>query len=82
MLFTFMLFTFDVESTSYSNLNLVVSKHDVVGKDRGTYIQSNIFDHDSLLLTIIFMISALGSKTLSPYLSLCSMDVVCSKNML
>jgi hypothetical protein len=80
-LFTFMLFPIHVESTSYSNLNLLVGKHHVVGKDPNIYIHSNIFDHDSLLLTIIFMISVLGGETSSPYLSLCSMDVVCSKNM-
>jgi len=72
---------FHVESTSYSNLNLLVGKHHVVGKDPNIYIHSNIFDHDSLLLTIIFMISMLGGETLSPYLSMCSMDIVCSKNM-
>ena len=33
-LFTFMFFTFHVESTSYSNLNLLVGKHHVVGKDQ------------------------------------------------
>ena len=72
---------FHVESTSYSNLNLLVGKHHVVGKDPNIYIHSNIFDHDSLLLTIIFMISMLGGETLSPSLSMCLMDVVCSKNM-
>ena len=81
-LFTFMLFTIHVESTSYSNLNLLVDKHHVVGKDPNIYIHSNIFDHELLLLTIIYMINKLGGKTLSPYLSLCSMDVICSKNML
>ena len=80
-LFTFMLFTIHVESTSYSNLNLLVGKHHVVGKDPNIYIQSNIFDHELLLLTIIYMINKLGGETLSPYLSMCSMDVVCSKNM-
>ena len=80
-LLTFMLLTFHVQSTSYSNLSLLVGKHHLVGKDPNIYIESNIFDHDSLLLTIIFMISMLGGKTLSPYLSVCSMDVVCSKNM-
>ena len=43
---------------------------------------SNIFDYELLLLTIIYMISKLGGETLSPYLSLCSMDAICSKNML
>ena len=80
-LFTFMLFTIHVESTSYSNLNLLVGKHHVVGKDPNIYIQSNIFDHELLLLIIISMINKLGGKTLSPYLSLCSMDAICSKNM-
>ena len=41
-----------------------------------------ILDHELLLLTIIYMISELGGETLSPYLSLCSMDAICSKNML
>src|SRR6266566_3691130 len=81
-LFTFMLFTIHVESTSYSNLSLLVGKHHVVGKDPNIYIMSNIFDHDLLLLTIISMINELGGETLSPYLSLCSMDAICSKNML
>jgi hypothetical protein len=71
------------ESTSYSNLNhSLVGKHHVVGKDPATYIQSNIFDHELLLLTIIPMISKLGDEKLSPYLSLCLMDAICSKNML
>ena len=51
-------------------------------KDLSIYGHSNIFDHELLLLTIIYMISKLGGKTLSPYLSLCSMDAICSKNML
>ena len=41
-----------------------------------------LFDHELLLLTIIYMISKFGGETLSPYLSLCSMDAICSKNML
>ena len=65
---------------SHFNLNYhLVGKHNVVGKDLGTYGQSNIFDHDLLLLTIISMINELGGKTLSPYLSLCSMVAICSK---
>ena len=68
---------------SHFNLNYsLVGKHHVVGKDLGTYDQSNIFDHELLLLTIISMINELGGETLSPYLSLCSMDAICSKNML
>ena len=54
----------------------------MVGKHLGTYDQSNIFDHDLLLLTIISIINELGGKILSPYVSLCSMDAICSKNML
>ena len=73
---------FHVESTSYSNLILLVGKHHVVGKGPNIYIHSTIFDHDSLLLTIMFMISVLGGETSSPYLSPCSMDAICSKNML
>ena len=77
------LFTFHVESTSYSNLNYsLVGKHHVVGKDTSIYGHSNIFDHELLLLTIIYMINKLGGETLSPYLPLCLIDVVCSKNML
>ena len=60
----------------------LVGKHHVVEKDLSTYDQSNIFDHELLLLTIISMINELGGETLCPYLSLCSMDVICSKNML
>ena len=51
------------------NLNYsLVGKHHVVGKD-----------HDLLLLTIISMINELGGETLSLYLSLCSMEAICSK---
>ena len=77
-------FTFMEESKFFSLFLLFFSfgKHHVVRKALGTYGQSNIFDHDLLLLTIISMINELGGETLSPYLSLCSMDVVCSKNML
>ena len=60
----------------------LVGKHHVMGKDLSIYGHSNIFDHELLLLTIIYMISKLGGETLSPYLSLCSMDAICSKNML
>ena len=60
----------------------LVGKHHVVGKYPGTYGHSNIFDHELLLLTIISMINELGGETLSPYLSLCLMDAICSKNML
>ena len=68
---------------SYSNLNYsLVGKHHVVGKYPSIYGHSNIFDRELLLLTIIYMISKLGAETLSPYLSLCSMDAICSKNML
>ena len=68
---------------SHFNLNnSLVGKHHVVGKDPGTYGQPNIFDHELLLLTIISMINKLGGETLSPYLPLCSIDAICSKNML
>ena len=60
----------------------LVGKHRVLRKDLRIYGHANIFDHDLLLLTIIYMISELGGETLSPYLSLCSMDAICSKNML
>ena len=60
----------------------LVGKHHVMGKDLSIYGHSNIFDHELLLLTITYMISKLGGETLSPYLSLCSMDAICSKNML
>ena len=59
------------------NLNYsLVGKHHVAGKDLGTYGLSSIFDHDLLSLTIISMINELGGETLSPYLSLCSMDAI------
>ena len=55
---------------SHFNLNYsLVGKHHVVGKDLGTYGQSNIFDHDLSLLTIISVINELGGETLNPYLS-------------
>ena len=66
----------------HSTSVILFGKHHVMGKDLGTYGQSNIFDHDLLLLTIISMINELESETLSPYLSLCSMAAICSKNML
>ena len=53
-----------------------------MGKDLSIYGHSNIFDHELFLLTIIYMISKLGGETLSAYLSLCSIDAICSKNML
>ena len=68
---------------SHLNLNYsLVGKHHVVGEYIGTYGHSNIFDHQLLLLTIIYMINKLGGETLSPYLCLCLMDAICSKNML
>ena len=68
---------------SYYNLIYsLVGEHYVVGKDPSIYGHSNIFDHELLLLTIIYMVNKLGGETLSPYLSLCSMDAICSKNML
>ena len=51
-------------------------------KDLSIYGHSNIFDHELLLLTIIYMINKLGGETLSPYLSLCLMDAIRSKNIL
>ena len=60
----------------------LVGKNHVMGKDLSIYGHSNIFGHELLLLTVIYMISKLGGETLSPYLSLCSMDAICSKNML
>ena len=68
---------------SHFNLNYsLVGNHHVVGKDLGTYDQSNIFDHDLLLLPITSVINELGGEALSPYLSLCSTDAICSKNIL
>ena len=65
------------------NLNYsLVGKHHVVGKDLGTHDKSNVFDHELLLLPIISMINELGGEILGPYLSLCSMDAICSKYML
>ena len=85
-IFYFLVFTFmqrDNSINSHFNLNCsLVGKHHVVGKDLGTLYHSNIFDHDLLLLTIISMINELGGETSSPYLSLCSMDAICSKSML
>ena len=77
-------FTFMQESVVFLLIPTysLVGKHHVMGKDLSIYGHSNIFDHELLLLTIIYMINKLGGKTLSPYLSLCSMDAICSKNML
>ena len=69
-------------TTSYISTFFSFGKRHVVGNDLDIYIQSNIFDHELLLLTIISMINKLGGETLSPYLSLCLMDAICSKNML
>ena len=41
-------------------------KHHVMGKDLNIYGHSNIFDHELLLLSIIYMINKLGGETLSP----------------
>ena len=76
-------FTFMQESVVF----LLIPTYSLVGKhhvmERSKHIwRSNIFDHELLLLTIIYMINKLGGETLSPYLSLCSMDAICSKNML
>ena len=54
----------------------------MVKKNPSIYGHSNIFNHKLSLLTIIYMINKLGGETLSPYISLCPMDVICSKNML
>ena len=77
-------FTFMQESVVFLLIPTysLVGKHRVLGKDLSIYVHANIFDHELLLLTIIYMISELGGETLSPYLSLCSMDAICSKNML
>ena len=50
--------------------------------DPDVYIHLDVGFHKVLLLTIIYMIRKLEGETLSPYLSLCSMDAICSKNML
>ena len=77
-------FTFMQESVVFLLIPTysLVGKHHVMGKDLSIYGHSNIFDHELLLLTIIYMISKLGGETLSPYLSLCSIDAIYSKNML
>jgi hypothetical protein len=77
-------FTFMQESVVFLLIPTysLVGKHRVLGKDLSIYGHANIFDHELLVLTIIYMISELGGETLSPYLSLCSMDAICSKNML
>ena len=77
-------FTFMQESVVFLLIPTysLVGKHHVTGKDLSIYSHSNIFDHELLLLTTISMINKLGGKTLSPYLSLCLMDAICSKNML
>ena len=68
---------------SHFNLNYsLVGKHHVVGKDLAHMASQIYFDHDLLLLSITSMINELGGETSSPYLSLCSMDAICSKNML
>ena len=76
-------FTFMQESVVF----LLIPTYSLVGKhhvmeDISIYGHSNIFDHELLLLTIIYMISKLRGETLSPYLSLYSMYAICSKNML
>ena len=77
-------FTFMQESVVFLLIPTysLVGKHHAMGKDLSIYGHSNIFDHELLLLTIIYMINELGGETLSRYLSLCSMDAICSKNML
>ena len=77
-------FTFMQESVVFLLIPTysLVGKHHVMGKDLSIYGHSNIFDHELLLLTIIYMISELGGEIPCPYLSLCSMDAIFSKNML
>ena len=77
-------FTFMQESVVFLLIPTysLVGKHHVMGKGLSIYGHSNILDHELLLLTIIYMISKLRGETLSPYLSLCSMDAICCKNML
>ena len=77
-------FTFMQESVVFLLIRtyFLVAKHHVVEKHLSIYGHSNIFDHELLLLTIIYMINKLGGETLSSYLSLCSMDAICTKNML
>lgn len=67
----------------HSNLKYSpLGKHYVVGKDPGTYIQLNIYDHELLLLTNIPEVNKLGGETLSPHLPLCLIEIVCSNNMI
>ena len=77
-------FTFMQESVVFLIIPTysLVGKHHVMGKDLSIYGHSTIFDHELLLLTIIYLISKLGGETLSPNLSMCSMDAICSKNKL
>ena len=77
-------FTFMQESVVFLLIPTysLFGKHHVMGKYLSIYVHSNIFDHELLLLIIIYMINKMGGETLSPYLSLCSMDAICSKNML
>ena len=77
-------FTFMQESVVFLLIPTysLVGKHRVLGKDLRIYGHANIFNHELLLLTIIYMINKLGGETLSPYLSMCLMDAICSKNML
>ena len=68
---------------SHFNLNYsLVGKHHVVGGNPGIYGHPNIFDHELLLFDNYLYVNKLGGETLSPYLSLCSTDAICSKNML
>ena len=67
-------------SSIHSHSNLLFSWQASCGGERSKH--SNIFDHELLLLTIIYMINKLGGETLNPYLSLGSMNTIFSKNML
>ena len=66
----------------FQSINSLVGKQHVAGKDPDTYIQLNISDHDSLFVDIIPEINKLGGETLSPYLPMCLIETICSKNML
>ena len=78
-IFYFHVFIFMQEPKFFSLFLLFFSfgKHHVVRKDLGTYVQLNMGSM-SYLFDITLEVSVLGGETISPYLSMCPVEMFCS----
>ena len=66
----------------YSILNCSpLGKHHVVAKDRGTYIQLDVGNHELLLLTLSSREISWEVKTINPHLHMCLTETFAPKNM-